>query len=328
MGKTGFWQNARRQLLEFLFGNPVGTAALLLSLVIPLAILMYQSRDAAAQRTIAKLERRASLIIEITNARERSDTELKAEMFKALISLYFRNDGSQASDEDYAAILGLLAWNFQDHLDSAPLFELLDARLKNSDCQNRGVSIPKPGEMTGEEDDCMSPLRAQLRRASEAVFSHQVSTILSQGDEAAVSEIITLCLDNRNCPAPSQGHFYFDEQKRPIATYGTEKPVGFEGDLYWYRLINVTDTQLELEVMRVISDLDDPITPLIVSRFSPPYTTHYNMRNSRKVAVWIHDLDPENGVASFRILVFPEDYISTARRPTLIEMARLLDLEE
>lgn len=146
--------------------------------------------------------------------RERSDSELRSEMFKTLFEAYFRGQlsaaaGSQqtpreegvegmvvasgpasaaVSTPDFASLerrimfLDVLVRNFES-IDIRPLFEDLDRRLTEIVWSDGG-----PGEAAGDARQRAFGLRWQLRRAALGNVARQVSA-LSSLDDAKVERL-------------------------------------------------------------------------------------------------------------------------------------------
>jgi hypothetical protein len=133
-----------------------------------------QDRTAeAAANARAQTATQAQVAIQLTNAREKTLTDLRAEMFSTLLQHYFK----QADARQRIAILELMALNFRDAIQIRPMLELLDADLRDLG------SNPTAEKM-----------RAELNRAARAMARDQVEQI-RQSDGGGVCSL-KLLLDH------------------------------------------------------------------------------------------------------------------------------------
>jgi hypothetical protein len=109
-----------------------------------------RTADAAREAT------KAEVAIQLTNAREKTLTDLRAQMFGALLEHYFK----QADELQRIAILELMALNFRDAIQIRPMLELLDAEL-----QAKGSS------------QAVDKMRWELNRAARAMAHDQLEQI-------------------------------------------------------------------------------------------------------------------------------------------------------
>jgi len=113
------------------------------------------------QREREQSAQEAQVAIQLANAREKALSDLRAQMFNALLQNYFK----ETTDEDRIAILELIGLNFRDAVQIKPMFELLDARLR--------ARAATPGN---------TQLGTALRRAARIIVRDQLNQIQQAKD--------------------------------------------------------------------------------------------------------------------------------------------------
>jgi len=79
-----------------------------------------------AQKEREESTQQAQVAIQLANAREKALSDLRAQMFNALLQNYFK----KATDQERIAILELIGLNFRDAVQIKPMFEVLDAEFQ------------------------------------------------------------------------------------------------------------------------------------------------------------------------------------------------------
>lgn len=130
--------------------------------LIPFAIAFYGFQSNKTQARIAEVNKQAQVLVETMNQRETSASSLRAQMFSTLMQHYFK----VVDEKSQLVLLELIGLNFQDHLHMKPLFEHLDAGLKES-----------PEE------------RQQLRRAARRILKNEIDKIVGGGGQVIESEL-------------------------------------------------------------------------------------------------------------------------------------------
>jgi len=113
------------------------------------------------QREREQSAQEAQVAIQLANAREKALSDLRAQMFNALLQNYFK----QATEEERITILELIGLNFRDAVQIKPMFELLDAQLRTR------AATPKNTQ-----------LGIALRRAARIVTRDQLNQIRQAKD--------------------------------------------------------------------------------------------------------------------------------------------------
>jgi hypothetical protein len=130
--------------------------------LIPFAIGFYGVQSNKTQTKIAEESKQAQVLIETMNQRETSASSLRAQMFSTLMQHYFK----EKDEKRQHVLLELIGLNFQDHLHLKPLFEHLDAELKESPVE-----------------------RKNLRRAAKHILRNEIGKIIGSGGEVIESEL-------------------------------------------------------------------------------------------------------------------------------------------
>lgn len=138
------------------------------------------TRQLAAQQTQKTIERhkqQAEMVIQLTNAREKALSDLRARMFDSLIQHYFQ----LGSEAERIAILQLIGLNFRDAVQIKPMFELLDWQFAN-------------GDLSSEQK---GPARKALRGAARSIIRDQLSQI-RQSTDGVVCQLELNVSDTKN----------------------------------------------------------------------------------------------------------------------------------
>ena len=187
-----------------------GLIGTLVTVLIPTSFAFYQWTSGKAatervritekQRAAQKSwERKQETMIQLINAREAADTDLRARMFNSLLQHYFK----QRDYRTQIAILELIGLNFRDSVQIKPMFEMLDADLKalmphrdKSICtaglakedklkrfeENSHIDAPPVGASiyTGRQASGLKgldELRSMLRKAAQEIIRDQLDQI-------------------------------------------------------------------------------------------------------------------------------------------------------
>jgi hypothetical protein len=114
---------------------------------------------------------------QLLTQREQSDTQIRAEMFKAITDKLFGPKGkSPQNSAEQAVFTELLALNFNEHIEIKPLMIDVDKRLAEGE-----VASNRPKKVRDE----MSAQRTNLRVTAAVVRNRQVARIVSAETEAS-----------------------------------------------------------------------------------------------------------------------------------------------
>lgn len=112
-----------------------------------------------AQQQVQETNRR--LYTEIMSSREKADSDLRKEMFNAIIQAFL--DPQKATMEEKVLALELLAYNFHDVIDLSPLFKHVAKSIDKSTLDNK------------------TNLNRQLERVAREVIDKQLATLADGG---------------------------------------------------------------------------------------------------------------------------------------------------
>jgi hypothetical protein len=114
---------------------------------------------------------------QLLTQREQSDTQIRAEMFKAITDKLFGSKGTPPRDSaEQAVFTELLALNFNEHIEIKPLMIDVDKKLAEGE-----VASHLPKKVRNE----MSEQRTNLRVTAAVVRSRQVARIVSTETDAS-----------------------------------------------------------------------------------------------------------------------------------------------
>lgn len=133
------------------------------------AIQWYGIREEKETNIRTEKEQQAQMLIQLANAREAALTNLRAQMFQALLQNYFK----QANQRERIAILELIGLNFRDAVQIKPMFELLDTEL----------NIP-----SSSKQEEITILRKVIRKSAQSIIKDQLDQI-KQAPDGAVCEL-------------------------------------------------------------------------------------------------------------------------------------------
>ncbi|HEX5034584.1 MAG TPA: hypothetical protein VFW62_08900 [bacterium] len=145
--------------LDLLSKAVTAIGALLAGVAIPIVINYNQEKN-----------RETQLYVQIMTQREQSDSNLRSQMFNALIGSYFGEDILK-DPEKQMMYLHLLTLNFQEFFDARPLFEDLNRRV-NPEQRNRLLAIARDAadrqvNLLGKPDNQPVELRLCVESGSD-----------------------------------------------------------------------------------------------------------------------------------------------------------------
>jgi hypothetical protein len=114
-----------------------------------------------AQKEREESAQQAQVAIQLANAREKALSDLRAQMFNALLQNYFK----KTTDQERIAILELIGLNFRDAVQIKPMFEVLDAEFRARAATSANLE-----------------LRGALRRAARVIIRDQLNQIRQAKD--------------------------------------------------------------------------------------------------------------------------------------------------
>jgi hypothetical protein len=266
-----------------------GFAAVLL----PAAIAFYgvytensRSREAEQNRkeqaAQAEANRRAQVVIQTLSSRQATVADLKAKMFTTLMQNYFK--GGEARPK----ILELMALNFQDDFELRPLFDNLDAELK---------------DQAG---------KTELRRVARNIVGREIANLVGSGGNVCELDLTQSAADKLRCNGVDAGESC--QEGLAMANGGgvTCVPISL-------RLLKVQEDRI-----RVAASADDK-DGFEVSYFDMPFTDH-SSRGGLTYSVVLAGTDQKQGSARIKLVLFPQNYFSGTNKLKLDQrIGELLD---
>lgn len=304
-----------------------GIAALISSVAIPL-YLHYSS----------EANRRATLYSQIMSERERSDTAIRADMFKALLQGYlgeFTDDqGNEESFRRRVVFLELLLLNFHEYFQAKPLFVDIYRRLDAIDRPRLPWVHTLKEELVGIARDTVARQTQQLQRAA---LYRQFDIRLNETACIRLYEVGELT-DKDKQPLPSEPQL----QTCAATSLGSSASAARLNPAHRSLEVTAIDVQQSAIKLRatVVSDAfgtdgrhaysvyDEPMT-FHASFFDMPYTDNTRLFNGRRFALTLDKLviprDRNAATARLGVLVFPEEFMTLRDRPFFEEMLQRLN---
>jgi len=263
------------------------------AVLLPAAIAFYgyyseekRAHEAEQNRTEQALQaeanRRAQVVIQTLSSRQATVADLKAKMFATLMQNYFK--GGQARPK----ILELMALNFQDDFELRPLFDNLDAELKDQKS------------------------KTELRRVAKNIVSREIANLVGSG--GSVCE-----LDLSQAGSGKLGCNGIDGHESCQDGLAMAQPGGVVCVPITPRLLKVQEDRI-----RVATSADDR-DGFEVSYFDMPFTDH-STRGGLTYSVVLTSTDEKLGKARVKLVLFPQNYFSGTNKLKLDQrIGELLD---
>ncbi len=263
---------------------------------IALAIVGYFTTDVLEKQQAAETNRR--LYAEIMSSREKADSDLRKEMFNAIINAFL--DPESATLEEKVLALELLAYNFHDVIDLSPLFKHVARSIETFAGDNR--------------DD----LRDQLERVAREVIDKQLAAL---GDAGM---LIPMSLSFEEVDNGTQS---FDEHLFPmrsdLSTEGDEKRYIFIEALHQFP--ETQEIKLRLESGSPENRFNPEIDIIFkVGFFDFPMIDNTRLSHSQRIAVALTRWTDYG--AELALVYFPGSRASLKEKPyydEVIEQIRL-----
>jgi hypothetical protein len=276
-------QQAKRDtILRGFISSLLGT---IIVVSIPASLTLY-ARKAEEQKTIrAEAQRKQETLIQLVNSRESADSNLRAQMFNALLQNYFKERDFRTQ----IAILEIIGLNFRDSLHTKPMFERLRANIVEKDADNA------------------SELLEALRRASQRIIRDQLQQI-KQSKEGDVCEI-EFSTDSIS-DTPQNPTCFQDLAVRLI-------------ELKDDRIVVQTNSK-DQRLLDTSGNMDDG-DEFGVSFYDMPmvdYTIVSNYGTTWKYSIVLKDIDRNEHIVTIAIANLPEDTFGTSEEYKFDEMLR------
>jgi hypothetical protein len=230
------------------------------------------------------------LYTELMSKREEADTSLRKEMFNSIITNFLKR-GSKEEPEKEVLNLELLAYNFHDSLDLAPLFKDVYKRL-DRDPKGNQIYIDR------------------LKKVTRDVVAKQIAMLEEAG-------------------ARSDGRIFFEDLAgKPGGIVVLDKTIPVKITNQQGQLTSVMDKQVRIEVLsakpekqelevrlivRNSQNVDEADAQFTVGYFDFPMLDNLRLPQGSRCAIVLNDFDEE--AAEFTFVYFPASRASLKEKP-------------
>lgn len=303
--------------------------------------------------------RRSQVYVQMMTEREKSDTNIRENMFKALLDGYLKTLGDDVKKEDRESFrkrivfLDLLAVNFQEFFNAKPLFEEVYEKL----VQHRDAAKDEPSH------DAWKELEMKIVSVARETASRQATTLNTLGDSVDLGikkgeascvrlygkvDFATLrkhdgttfeniefgeCLrkqqeqEDGRAGAPTSMS-QKQNAVQSLVTRGYDKRQSIE-----LLVAEVSDASVAVDVTvyadffdgnRYVGSEPGRAFPVNVSYFDLPYMDNIRLADGNRFALVLKKTYKELGEADIEAIRFRNDFMSLRDRPLFEEMLKKL----
>jgi hypothetical protein len=294
--------------------------------LIPIVIALIGYYFTTWQKDRDDTENNIRLYTQLVSQREQSDSQLRTEMFKAVIEK-FLSGGKSGDVHDMVLKLELLAYNFHESLDLGPLFKEV---LRNLDLPSRASA------------DEQKKLRKRLDTAANTIVFQQVAVLSVNGQRWSAS------ISPEEARESSTNNSYLIDQEimepgarrnEPVGITGSTKeatPPGRTGRQLRLQVLAMDLRHREVEVRLLVQSQSDGTTVVdrhfIVSLYDFPMLDNTRLPNGERCSVVLTDFfvderasdkdQQRNSFANLDVVVFPATSASLKERIEYDELLR------
>ena len=145
----------------------------ILTIVSSCQLNKWQERENKARVELQEKENNARVYTELMSKREEAETALRKAMFDSIMKAFLESSGSEKSLEDEVLKIELLAYNFHESLNLAPLFKDLARKIERK----------LPGEA---KDSVAAHCLRRLHNVTRDIVEKQIAALRSPGEEKNV----------------------------------------------------------------------------------------------------------------------------------------------
>jgi hypothetical protein len=270
------------------------------ALTTPLAVAGIGIYATAALESRQNVETNIRLYAQLMGAREQADSDLRQQMFITILSTFLSLDDNMtltANDETLLA-LELLAYNFHDALDLAPLFKQVNSIIDVED--ERGVDY-----------------RERLQSVAQEVIDKQVAALGDVGDKVE-SDFIALDAAGQleYTPGVIKAHLGSDEEDSELAKR-----------IFQVDVVGRDDEELELTLRLMVWDSNDELeldVTFSVGYFDFPMIDNTRLAGGLRCAIVLSQYSVEAGSAQVTLVYFPGSRASLKQKPYYDEVIEQL----
>jgi hypothetical protein len=260
--------------------------------------------DSLARRQESETDLR--LYTDLMSKREEADTSLRKEMFNSIMTNFLK-PASEEQPDKMVLNLELLAYNFHDSLDLAPLFKDVHKKLLKHPQQNKNYLD-------------------RLEKVTRDVVSKQIAML----DEASGRLDGSISFADVNTDV--------NKGKAAIAMQGTVKikPIDHPRDPYTPKqvrveVLSVDPVKQELEVRLIVRTPPDTDAEQLFTLgfFDFPMLDNIRLSQGLRCAIVLQGFDVQQGMADLTLVIFPgsraglkekpyyDEILSSLRRPSV-----------
>ena len=289
--------------------------------------------------------RRAQVYMQVMSEREKADTAIRQEMFKTLLTNYLgsfevRKDARESEDSFRRRImfLDLLNLNFQEYLNSKPLFEDVYARLERAKKRDKKGST---------EYETVEKLQEDLIGVAKNVASRQSSMLalsgLSRPFDLTRGEVVCVSLypvDNL-LESTAAGDSPLEGVRKGSCSDAKQaakdpRPTGKVFSAIDVELRSVSNSAAGVKVTPYEESFSSSTLTSVkrtkaidfnVSYFDLPYMDNTRLFDGSRFALVLSSIQKEDESADFNVIIFKGDFTSLRDRPLFEEMLQKLNQE-
>lgn len=242
------------------------------------------------------------LYAQLMSSREAADTSLRRQMFDSIISTFLDERDSQDRPEEKVLALELLAYNFHDALDLAPLFKHVDAQVGRA----LGAANSDPARAGLSDGDPMAALRQRLSRMAREVTGKQLAAL---GDAGAIRE--KLVFFDEVDAEPAGKLLFVNKRLRLAQAESGREPTSFS---LW--VLDYSRERREVKVrltVRPPGDTDEQEAVFWVGFYDFPMIDNTRLENGSRAAVVLRNWTDESAVIA--LAYFPGSRASLKEKP-------------
>lgn len=263
------------------------------------------------------------LYTELMSKREEADTSLRKEMFNSIIANFLKREDEKDPAKEVLN-LELLAYNFHDSLDLAPLFkdvskkleekrELYKNKLSENQEQNEESSEnPEQNEKLSQVEKLNEIYIARLKKVAKDVTAKQTAMLEEAGGK------LDRNVEFDKLKSTPGGLTVMDESISLKATDSLGNVTAIVKPRIKIVVIDFRPEKQELEVRFIITNSqnsDEREAEFTVNYFDFPMIDNVRLPQGFRGAIVLKDFDVKKNFAAFTFVYFPSSRASLKEKP-------------
>jgi hypothetical protein len=238
------------------------------------------------------IDANSRVFAQIISQREGADSDLRMNMFRSIIEKFFNNPSDRGQQ---VLSLELLAYNFHEALDLAPLFQRVNTDLRNDVKVLRASATPGQSspDLQNTED-----LMSRLERVAKEVNLKQAAALAEDGFSAQG----TVFLDELK--GSPQGVTVIDKQQLGDRWFKVEVLASFPDDKE-LRIKLTVYTKATNTGEAIVGSWNISDTMFNVGFFDYPMIDNTRLSNGKRAAVILQDWYSDVHSAEIQLIYFP-----------------------